>query len=409
MKLFNLFLITAPLLLSGCQKDSEGREELPDAQPIELRAAEKVATDNDFSLDLFKHALSDATNPNVFVSPLSVSMALNMTLNGAAGATAAEMLTALRAENYSTARINDYSQSLRQALIKVDPSTKLAIANSIWYRQGFPVKASFIDVNKEYYDAEVKALDFSSSSAVKEINGWCAKQTNDLITQIVDQISPETAMYLINAVYFKGIWAHEFDKSMTRDATFTTEAGDRRTVKMMMQKETFAYAANDYAAFLSLPYGNKAFEMIVMLPHSETANELAERLDSESWAAITEQMAPATVRVQLPRFKAECEYDLRKNILPMMGMTIPFDAQRADFSLISDVSLYISAVIHKTFVEVNEEGTEAAAVTAVEMAPTSIGPTDEIAFVADKPFLFAIRERSTGVILFIGKMGAIAN
>jgi serpin B len=410
MKAKTIFLMTALCTgLAACQSDSDDESsngELPKAEPIRLELAEKVSTDNTFALDLFRTTCQYAkSTDNVFISPLSVSMALNMTANGAQGATKDEILTALRAGDYSMDDVNEYSRSLRTALMEVDPSTEFAVANSIWYRQGFPVKAPFIDVNRTNYDAEVREIDFSSPAAVTQINGWCARNTKDKITEIIDGIDDDVVMYLINAVYFKGIWVSKFDKKETKKEDFHLPDGTVRKVDMMRQQASFNYTTDENAGYLELPYGNQAFSMIVILPHEgKTTDDVTAQLNSERWNGCMERLSSWDVNLRLPRFKAECKYSLEKDILPDMGMTTPF-TQLADFSGISDRATLISSVIHKTYVDVDEEGTEAAAVTAVKMVFTSVSP-GPIVFTVDKPFLFAIRERSTGVILFMGRMEA---
>jgi serpin B len=392
-------------LCVACQSgDDDFKGELPDAEPLQLTLTEKIETDNTFALDLFRATCSFAkAADNVFISPLSVSMALNMTANGAAGQTRDEMLDALRARRYTMDEINEYSRTLRKALMEVDPSTELSIANSIWYKLGLPVKAPFIDVNRENYNAEIKETDFSSPDALKQINGWCAANTNDKITEIIKSIPGNAVMYLINAVYFKGIWKMEFKESDTQREDFRLADGSARQVDMMRQTATFDYFADENAAYLELPYGNRAFSMVVILPHEgRTTDDVTAQLDSEHWNAVMQAKSNREVTLRLPRFKTECEYQLQNGILPGMGMVIPFTGS-ADFSGICGLSLCISRVIHKTYVEVNEKGTEAAAVTAVEML-TSVGPSTPMNFTVDRPFLFVIRERSTGIILFMGRM-----
>ncbi|MDR2918832.1 MAG: serpin family protein [Tannerella sp.] len=391
-------------LFIACESDDniDNNQKLPDAEPIELRLSEKVKTDNQFAVDLFKTTYKSTSGTNVFISPLSVSMALNMTLNGAVDETGKEMLEALRASDYSIDQINEYSQSLRKALLEVDPSTELTIANSIWYDENLSVKNDFIAVNTSSYNAEVNAIDFLSPDAATQINNWCAKQTNDKIPEIIENVSG--VMYLINAIYFKGIWVAKFDKSNTRKEAFFQADGQKVQVDMMRQTDRFNYSSDENCGYLELPYGNNAFSMILMLPHEgKTTDDVVRHLDNDSWQ-ITNAMRGREVNIRLPRFKMECEYKMQDDILPAMGMKIPF-TKMADFSGISDAPLFISKVVHKTFVEVNEEGTEAAAATSVEME-LSAGPVEiiPIDYFVNKPFLFAIRENSTGAILFFGNV-----
>ena len=398
-KLFLYAGLLALLVAAGCKSD--GDEPIPEK-------AEKVARDNAFTFDLLRAVRKHTDKTNVFISPLSVSMALNMTLNGAVGATADEMRTALRESGYSTADINAYSRELREALLRADPKTTIGIANSIWYRQGATVKAPFIEANRTYYDAEVQALDFSSPSATATINGWCARKTNNKIKEIVKQVDPTTFMYLINAVYFKGAWTTRFEKKNTHSMIFRRADGSTQTVQMMNLMDTFRCASGDVCDYLEMDYGNHAFSMVIMLPKDgKTTRDVIATMDGKKWADAMQSLTLKEIPVFLPRFKAECEYPMHKYILPDMGMKIPFNPMLADLSGIADIGafgrLFISSVIHKTFVQVDEEGTEAAGITLVGIENS----VKSSFFMVDRPFLFAIREKSTGAILFIGEIGEI--
>ena len=424
-KLFLYAGLLALLVTAGCKSD--GNEPIPEPKPkpapgttvdttrhitpvvpVELKKAEKVARDNAFTFDLLRAVRKHSTDANVFISPLSVSMALNMTLNGAAGTTADEMRTALRESGYSTADINAYSRELREALLRADPKTTIGIANAIWYRQGATVKAPFIEANRTYYDAEVQALDFSSPTATATINGWCAQKTHNKIKEIVKQVDPTTFMYLINAVYFKGAWTTRFEKKNTRSGDFRRADGSTQTVQMMNLMDTFRCASGDVCDYLEMDYGNHAFSMVIMLPKDgKTTQDVIATMDGKKWADAIQSLTLKEIRVLLPRFKAEYEYPMHEHILPDMGMKLPFNPELADLSGIADIGafgrLFISSVIHKTFVQVDEEGTEAAAVTSIDI----VGSNESSFFIVDHPFLFAIREKSTGVILFIGEIGEI--
>lgn len=409
MKIFKITPLFFFILLS-CSSDDTSIPELPDAKPIVMKAQfeNKLKNNNDFAFDLFKATYKNEDKTNLFVSPLSVDMALGMTWNGAAGETKTEMQAALRNQGYTPEDINEYAKTLREALINADPSTKLAIANSIWTRSGFDVEQSFIDVNKTNYNAEVKALDFSSPNAIKEINNWCATNTNNKIPEILDNIPSDAVMYLINAIYFKGIWKYQFDKKNTQVLPFTKENGTTQNVKMMNQTENLGYTVDENARYLEMPYGNKAFSMIIALPQPEKdLKDVIQNISNDSWSNATKNIQIRSIKLQLPRFRLECDYNMEDAILPDMGMKLAFSASLADFTGINkDGGLYISLVKHKTFVEVNEEGTEAAAVTVVG-GELSVGPSTPISFTINQPFLFAIKENSTGIILFIGKIGEI--
>ena len=408
---FSIMSLSLSVMIS-CDSDSEndidGNGYLPLAEPIVLTLSEKAGTDNTFAFDLFKTTFGLTEAPNVFVSPLSVNMALSMTLNGAKGATLDEMKDALRAKSYSVDEINIYNKSLREALEAVDKSTTLTFANSIWYHNTYTFNDEFISVNKNNYNAEVKAVDFSSSGTVNQINGWVSEKTNKKIPEIIESLSPDEMICIINAIYFKGIWREKFDKDRTKDEVFYSEDGiSMGKVKMMSQKNHFLYSEDDNCKYLKLPYGNEAFSMIVMLPNEGKAiDDVVSNLNNKSWENAM-YMDSYEVNLSFPRFKVECNYEMDEAILPGMGMITPF-SDLADFSGITkDKKIMISKVVHKTFVEVNEEGTEAAATTAVILGPTALPPGTIIDYVVNKPFAFAIRENSTGVILFIGKIGSV--
>ncbi len=406
MDKFTQLLFVLPLFLfSACESDGESNDQLSKAEPIILKSAyaEKVKQDNNFAFDLLRTTVRASEEPNTFISPLSVSMALSMTLNGAQGQTAEEMKQALRASDYTMDEINDYNQTLREALLKVDPSTQLGIANSIWAKHGFPVKETFTQTNRDYYDAEVRTEDFSVNT-VKLMNQWCSDKTKEKIPEIIKEIPSDAVLYLINAVYFKGIWISQFKKNQTKKESFLAENGQSKEVEMMHQEASFNHATDDQAAYLELPYGNQAFSMVVMLPNEgKSTQDVLEHLNPSIWNGLS--FIGKTVNLKLPRFKIELEYQMEKKILPDMGMKLPFVAG-ADFRGIADAPLNISQVIHKTFLDVNEEGTEAAAATLVGIEFTTAPSTPQrVDFIVNRPFVFLIRENSTGVILFAGKIG----
>ena len=401
----NLQLLLVILFATSCNQNDPIVEN-PKDEPIALRVGmeKRVSQDNEFAFDLLKKTIDLSKETNVFVSPLSVSIALGMAWNGANGETRTEMETAMKMSGLSVADINDYYQIMQSSLPGVDHSTKLSIANSLWYRSGFPVKTDFLKVNNDYFGAYVRELDFAKAWAVDTVNNWCSKKTNKLIPTIIDDIPDEAMMYLINAVYFKGIWANKFDKKITAESAFTNELKNQVTVNMMYQKDTFGYYTDTYAQYLDMPYGNKSFSMTVILPTvSKTTLDVLENLNLANWNAMLGSLQQREVMVSLPRFKVENKFILNQ-VLQNMGMKLAF-SDFADFSKISDIKLVISEVIHKTYITVDEEGTEAAAVTSIGFETTSM-PNYPI-FTVNRPFIFVIREKSTGVILFIGKIGNV--
>ncbi len=389
----------------SCNDETESASQLPpDAKPITLTdgQAKRVGQDNEFALDLFRKVINFSKETNVFISPLSVSIALGMTWNGAAGETKSEMENTLKMGGMSVEEINEYYRILQTTLPTIDPTTKLTLANSLWYRSGFQVKQDFLKVNIDYFNAYVRELDFSKAWAVDTINQWCAKKTNNLIPSVLDAIPDEAVMYLINAIYFKGIWRHQFEKKNTKQTDFTNEAGEKVKVNMMFQKDTFAYAEDQKAQYLDMPYGNKAFSMTVILPkNGNTTADLLEYLTVDQWNSILQNLSMREVEVYFPRFSSKNKFLLNDPLIDM-GMKLAF-TDNADFTNIANENLFISRILHNTYIEVTEEGTEAAAVTVVEVGYTSVPIIPE--FRVNKPFLFVIRENSTGVILFMGKMG----
>ena len=403
MKMIPTILFMILFMLNACEKDE-------DLQPagkeinISKTTREMIVSDNQFGIDLFMKVVNEEDDTrNIMISPTSIALALAMTYNGADTDTKTAMETTLRKSGFSQDEINNGYRSLMDALINVDPDVLLEIANSIWYRQGFNVLPDFISINRDFYDAEVNELDFSLPAAPEQINDWVADKTHDKITQIISNIQNDVVMYLINAIYFKGIWQMEFDKEDTQDSQFRLQNGSTVTVPMMRQEAALKYSHQDAFSMLELPYGKGNYSMNILLPdEGYTPEDILEDLTPENWENWISSLSEINVTVQLPKFKFEYKNSLIEE-LSSLGMGIAF-SDAADFSKINGTGgLLISDVIHKTFVEVSEEGTEAAAVTAVVMVTSAIpGEPQVIPFIADHPFLFVIREWDTGTILFLG-------
>ncbi|HHT23033.1 MAG TPA: serpin family protein [Bacteroidales bacterium] len=398
-KLLSLLVVLA--LFVSCK--NEVNPPVEDAQPIKLTAVQKqkVVQDNDFAFELMKQVLAETDESNVFISPLSVSIALGMTWNGAIGDTKTEMEKTLKMNGMSVNEINEYYKLMQTTLPGIDPLTKLSIANSIWYRDIFDVKPDFLQINKDYFNAEVSSLDFDSPDAPGIINKWCSDKTNGLIPKVIEKIKDEHVMFLINAIYFKGIWVKQFKKDDTCEGDFINEQNQSVKVNFMNMTDTFAYAEDEYAQYLEMPYGNKAFSMTVILPKK---SDSFSGLTSDRFNKVLEKMTNEEVAVMLPRFKVKNKFQL-KPMLQAMGMQKAF-IRIAEFDGMSNLKpLYIDFVQHDTYVEVTEEGTEAAAVTTVAMQTESLSSRPY--FIANKPFAFVIKEKSTGIILFMGKMGSV--
>jgi serine protease inhibitor len=404
MKIFRPALFALVLIGTACR---EGTAPAPSAPitslPRTLTDPENkvIAGSNEFAFDLFRTGNISQHKANVFISPLSASMALGMTANGANGATYDEMRSALRLTGATKADVGAGYKSLIELLRGLDPGTTFIIANSIWYERTFPFNASFLDESKLYFDAQVESIDFRSPTAVPTINSWVSEHTNDKIPTILDSIADEEVMFLINAIYFKGIWQKQFDKSKTVDAPFHSADGTTSTVKMMAREEGVQYTATSEYAAVDLPYGNSAFSMTVVLPNGDI-DAFAESFDQAKWNSLVGSFRESNLQVYLPRFRMEWKRGLNED-LQQLGMRLAFYS--ADFTRMSPrgLDLIITRVVQKTFVEVDEEGTEAAAATMVGIGLTSM----PAAFRADRPFLVVIRERFSGTILFIGKIAKL--
>ena len=404
MKLFRSVLFALVLIGTACR---EGTAPAPSAPitslPRTLTGSENkvIAGSNEFAFDLFRTGNVSQRKANVFVSPLSASMALGMTANGANGATYDEMRSALRLTDATREDVGAGYKSLIELLSGLDPGTTFTIANSIWYERTYPFHTSFLNESKLYFDAQVESLDFTSPTAVPTINSWVSEHTNDKIPTILDVIAPGEVMFLINAIYFKGIWQKQFDKSKTVDAPFHSANGTTSTVKMMSREQGVQHTATPEYAAVDLPYGNSAFTMTVILPNGDI-DSFAESFDQSKWNSLVSSLRDTELEVYLPRFRMEWERKLNDD-LQQLGMRLAF--HQADFTRMSPLGqqLIITRVVQKTFVEVDEEGTEAAAATMVGVGETS-GPA---AFRVDRPFLVVIRERFSGTILFIGKIAKL--
>ncbi len=407
-----IIVITLGLLalLASCGKDQVVNDPVipRDPGPVSEAEAKLVAAGNEFTWNLFRHVVEqEAANPNknVFISPLSASLALGMTYNGARSQTQEAMAAALGFADLTPQQINHAYRDLLDRLAGADSKVTLQIANAIWYTELLNVEQDFIDSNQFYFDAVVRALDFASPEALVTINNWASESTNGKIPTILESIPEEIVMYLMNALYFKGNWTYRFDRDDTKPSSFHCADGTTITCDFMsMTSDSLRYLVDFSDGGLSgleLPYGNGGYRFLVVQPmHPDSSvDRIITRLDGETWTRWLGALHHDDEYIALPKFKLEYSVNLN-DALAAMGMAIAF-TDFADFSGISrDVGLAISEVKQKTFVQVDEEGTEAAAVTSVGIYPTSAGPS----FVFNRPFLVAIYEGSSGAVLFVGKI-----
>jgi serine protease inhibitor len=402
-----LALVVLTAACSDPNAPSDGARRIT-ALPRTLSSGEQavIGASNAFGFGLFRELDRTRADSNIFMSPLSASMALGMTMNGAAGRTFDEMRAALAFGSRPAAEINASYRSLIDLLRGLDATVDFRIANSIWYRAGFPFEQTFLDESRQFFDAKVAGLDFASAGAAPTINDWVKQSTNGKIPAIVDgPIADDVVMYLINAIYFNGAWTTRFDKSQTRTEPFNTIGGTTAPIAMMRRTDTVRVAETADAQVVELPYGGGAYVMTILLPRQgKSVRDVVAALTADSWDAAIASTRPQSIELQMPKFTLRWEA-LLNDPLEALGMRLAFQGGLADFARMSRVAgndLYISRVKQKAFVDVHEEGTEAAAVTSVEIRVTcACGPQ---VIRIDRPFVFAIRERLSGTILFLGKI-----
>ena len=365
---------------------------------------EKTAiASNDFAFDLYRELSGE--EDNLFFSPYSIFVALSMVYEGANGKTAEGMESVLHVPSENLTR----REGMRELILSVDKPASdayvLRTANAVWIQRGYPVKEAYISILKGFYLSEVRAVDFKNDprGAEKRINRWAEEQTSGRIRELVSGLSPLTRLVIVNAVYFKANWSSRFNPHNTRNGTFYTPNGSI-TTPMMQQEGHFRYTEGEHFQAIELPYEGDRLSMVIILPERGHLKEIEGRLSPGLVKGIVEGMKGENVKVIIPKFKFHKSYLLR-DVLVEMGMGRAF-SNDADFSGISDKPLAISQVIHKTFISVAENGTEAAAATAVVMTAAAApgGEQRYKVFNADHPFLFFIIDRENGVILFMGRL-----
>jgi len=356
-----------------------------------------------FAFNIFNGLANEDSGQNIFISPLSILLALAMTYNGAIGETNLAMSDAMEFSGMDLQELNKGFGDLMVSILNGDSDVEMSIANSIWQRMDFDAKETFIDINKKYYNSEVKKLDFSDPGAVDTINDWISDATKEKITKMLTEIPGDVVMYLINAIYFKGDWTYPFEEAATYDDDFYLNDGNTKKVPMMNIHEHFDYARGDDYGMIRLPYGQEKFAMYIVLPDDGVSiDSIIEGIDGQKWDQMIGSLSDSDVILSMPKYKMEYGVKLLNDVLTEMGMGIAFGPE-ADFSNISE-GIFISKVMHKAIIEVNEKGSEAAAATVVEMAESAMPVEEIVEFKVNRPFIFTISDDRTGAILFMGKV-----
>lgn len=393
------------LCFSSCQKWEGGNK--PPKEIALTRSEAAIASQTTlltFNLLDIIDSSEERGEGNMMISPLSLSLAMAMCRNGADGDTKTQIEEGLQMADEGEG-VNSYFKKMSNQLKGIDKKSTLHIANSIWYKNSFPVKESFLNINQEWFNAQVTALDFASPEALSTINSWCSRNTNGKIESILEEISQNEVMFLINALYFKAPWQDKFSKEKTADRAFTLKSGAEINVPTMNGRVNANYIEDNGVKALTIPFGNGAFKFTVVLSESITTT-LTSLQSTTLWQQIASQSSKRKVNLYLPKFKFEWKINFNE-IVKELGVVDAFSATKANFSEVvegaTNGQLVISKVLQKTFIEINEEGGEAAAVTSVGMELTA-APEDPVTFRADRPFIFLIWEQSTASILFAGEV-----
>ena len=396
------------LLLQACDFGQDKTDPVIKDTEAAVENIKKIDTEfvenaNEFSFNLLDKVLEEAPqDKNILVSPLSINIALGMLYNGAKGSSATQIAETLGFDAQDTASINANYRYLLDALPNLSNEVELSIANSVWHHDEFPVKNQFLINLVEGFDAQVKAEDFKDANTPIMINNWVKEQTKGKIEKIIESISPSEVMLLINALYFNGSWTYQFDPNKTTNQTFTNALGVEKNVQMMMhEKVKVKGTGGDGFIIFELPYGeDERYALRILLPNPDKTLDEALANDSNlAWNGSLALGSERSVTVGLPKFEIKDEYQLNE-LLFSLGIGDVFSPQVADLGNISDEQLSVSKVMHKTYMKVDEKGTEAAAVTSVGIETTSMPPS----YICNRPFAFYIYEREMGNILFMGRI-----
>ncbi|MBS1681505.1 MAG: serpin family protein [Bacteroidetes bacterium] len=394
-----IFIVAVGLFtLNGCAYDGETPDNNPNLRPLSAAEQTVSAANNNFAFNLFQTIRNNSDGSNVFISPLSVTTALAMTMNGACDSTQQSILKVLKFGNYSPQQVDQACKDLTSLLTSMDRTVSLGLANSVWSNQRYSVRDSFATTIKNYFDGTVQGLNFSDPNSAKHINSWIESKTNHLIKNMIESTTEDEAMLLVNAIYFKGDWSYQFDASKTHSAPFYREDGSSQNVTTMFSKETtVSYFTNSTFELIDIPYGNKQFTMTVLMPYTKhSINEILQQVTADSLNHWLSQTQSTTTQLEIPKFKMSWKKELLGSLINMGMQTSGFPRLFKE-----NLPLQISGVLHQSLIDVNEEGTEAAAATVVTMLVSSAPPKlTQI----NRPFLYMIREKHSNTILFMGQM-----
>jgi serpin B len=389
------------IIAVSCRKNNDN---LP-TQPVQINLTSNqvtlISSENSFAYDIFNKILPQAGDSNTIISPMSISYALSMTVNGAANSTRDSILKALGVSDTSMTDLNKSYRDLTASLLSVDSRIIMDIANSVWTEKNFTVKVPFTNTLTNYYNAQTKSFDIADPTVPTQINDWISDNTNGLIKNMIDQLDPTTVMLLINAIYFKGQWKTQFDASATTSRTFTKPDGSTEDVPTMYQSEDQkVYRGNGFYV-AEIPYGQGNYVMDIILPDNNDLSGVTNSLTAANLSTWTSSLTSTKVDLYLPKFKYGYKMKLN-NVLSLMGMGIAF-TDTADFSNISDIPLCISQVLHQAYIQTDEQGTEAAAATVVGII-TTVAKPEPITIDVNHQFIYLIREVTTNSIIFMGKV-----
>ena len=396
-------MVGVACMMAGCD-DSENNvsPEENERKSVSLTRSEQelVTANNDFAFNLFR--VADAQYSTI-LSPISITYALGMLNNGAAGETQAQINKVLGFGETGAEGINAFCKKMLTEAPNLDKSTKVLISNTIYMNKGYELKPLFVSKANDCYHAEPETRNFADGKTLDVINQWASDHTEKMIEKVLDKDSfdPSAISYLLNAIYFKGAWTEKFDKENTRDEAFKMETGEEKQLPIMHQEQEFYYAEDDDCQVLRLPYGNKAYSMTILLPkEGKTVRDLVKTLNKDTWERY-QRIGSAIVDVKLPRFESNTDLTLDK-IMATLGMPNAFNPNLAEFPEFCNVPTYIDMMKQVARIKVNEEGTEAAAVTVIFVKLANAAPR-RVSFHATRPFLYIISEQSTGAIFFIGQ------